>query len=130
MTYAITRARSPVTGEVLFDDRRATWRVAPSPATEVVLIILRTPRGSCLVDPTRGVDYSRINKLRTDAPATARAAVTEALQSVVTAGLIRDVRVEARVFASSSRLELDVSFVDVQLRTNERTKLPTIIRTV
>ena len=32
MTYATTRARSGLTGEVLFDVRRGTWRDAQSPA--------------------------------------------------------------------------------------------------
>ena len=79
MTYATTRARSGFTGEVLFDDRRGTWRDAQSPATEMVLLILRTPLGKCLVRPTLGVDWSRVNKLRTDAPDTARAAVNTAI---------------------------------------------------
>jgi len=130
MTYATTRARSGLTGEVLFDDRRGTWRDAQSPATEMVVIILRTPLGKCLVRPTLGVDWSRVNKLRTDAPATAQAAVNAALAPLVRDGFIRDQQVTARVFSSRGLLELDVSFIDVRLRAQTRTTLPTITVTV
>ena len=130
MTYAATRARSGLTGDVLFDDRRGTWKLAASPATEMVLIILRTTLGKCLVRPTLGVDWSRVNKLRTDAPATAQAAVNAALAPLVRDGFIRDPQVTARVFSSRGLLELDVSFIDVRLRTQTRTTLPTITVTV
>ena len=130
MTYAATRARSGLTGDVLFDDRRGTWKLAASPATEMVLIILRTPLGKCLARPSLGVDWSRVNKLRTDAPATAQAAVNAALAPLVRDGFIRDPQVTARVFSSRGLLELDVSFIDVRLRAQTRTTLPTITVTV
>ncbi len=55
MTYAVTRARD-VNSEVKWDDTRNTWKRASSPAAEMVLLILRTQRGRCLVDPDMGVD--------------------------------------------------------------------------
>lgn len=127
MTYAVTRARSGLTGEVLWDAKRNnTWQLAQSPAAELVLFILRTQKGKCLVRPDLGVDWSRVNKLRTDARATAEAAVRDALAEPVRSGAIRDVEVAARVYPSRSLLELDVSFVDVRLRAQTRTTLPTL----
>ena len=70
MTYAVTRARD-VNSEVKWDDTRNTWKRASSPAAEMVLLILRPQRGRCLVDPDMGVDWAKVDKLRTDASATA-----------------------------------------------------------
>jgi len=130
MTYATTRARSGVSGEVLFVARKGTWQNAQSPAAEMVLLILRTPKGRCLVRPEMGVDWRRVNKLRTDAGNTARAAVLDALGPLVQTGYIADPRASVRVYPTRGYLELDVSFVDVRLRAATRTTLPTLQQAV
>lgn len=130
MTYAITRQRSGLTGEVLFDSRRGTWKLAPSPVTEIVVFILRTRLGECLVRPDLGVDWSRVQKLRTDAKATAEAAVLAALAPLTRDGSIQDPRVTARVYPSRGYLDFEVSFIDVRLRSQTRTTLPTIRQAV
>lgn len=123
MTYAITRARSGADGDLRWDEVRNTWRRAESPATELVVIALRTQLGECLVDGTLGVDWSSVDKLRTDAQATARAAIIAGLRRYVVAGYIGDVDVRVMVFPSRGRIEFDVSFVDVRLATQTRQRV-------
>ena len=119
MTYAVTRARD-VNSEVKWDSARNTWKRATSPAAEMVLLILRTQRGRCLVDPDMGVDWAKVDKLRTDASATANAIITAALAPLVSDGKISELSVRADVYPVRGMIAFDVSFVDVQLRTRER----------
>ena len=119
MTYAVTRARD-VNSEVKWDDTRNTWKRASSPAAEMVLLILRTQRGRCLVDPDMGVDWAKVDKLRTDASATANAIIAAVLAPLVSDGKISELAVRADVYPARGMIAFDVSFVDVQLRTRER----------
>lgn len=119
MTYAVTRARD-VDSEVKWDATRNTWKRASSPAAEMVLLALRTPRGRCLVDTDMGVPWDKVDKLRTDAAATAKAIILAALKPMVDAGQIRDVVVSVEVYPARGALLFDVAFVDVQLQTRER----------
>lgn len=119
MSYAVTRARD-VAGDVRWDARRNTWERPSSPVAERVLFILMTPRGRCLVDPQLGVDWASVDKLRTDATATAEAAIRAALKDLVDAGQIRDLTARVEVFPVRGLIAFDVSFVDVQLRALQR----------
>lgn len=123
MTYAVTRSRSGVAGEVRWDSTRNTWLRAQSPATELVIIALRTQLGECIVDRELGVDWAAVDKLRSDAPATARAAIIAGLHRYVTAGFISDVDAVVSVFPVRGVLEFDVSFVDVRLGTQTRQRV-------
>lgn len=115
MTYAITRSLSPNAGPTL--DARGAWTRATSPALERVLIALRTQLGSCPVMPTLGVDWRRVDKLRTSARADAEAAIRAGLASLVTDGAIRDLTVDVKVSAARGLLTYTVEFVDVLLAT-------------
>ena len=119
MTYAVTRARD-VNSEVKWDSARNTWKRDTSPAAEMVLLILRQQRGRCLGDPDMGGDWSKVDKLRTDASATANAIITAALAPLVSDGKISDLAVRADVYPVRGLIAFDVSFVDVQLRTHAR----------
>ena len=121
--YAVTRARSGVGGEVKWDASRNAWQRSASPATELVTIALLCQRGGCPTDPDLGVDWASVNKLRTDAPATARAAILAGLKRYVDAGQIRDVKADVRVFPARGVLEFDVSFIDVQLGAQSRQRV-------
>lgn len=123
MTYAVTRARSGVNAEVRWDATRNSWQRAESPATELVTIALLCQRGACPVDPDLGVDWASVDKLRTDAPATAREAILAGLKRYVDAGQIRDVIASVQVFPARGVMEFDVSFVDVQLSTQTRQRV-------
>jgi len=123
MTYSITRARSGVAGEVQWDATRNTWKRATSPATELVTIALRCQRGACPVDPALGVDWSSVDKLRTDAPARAEAAIRAGLARYVSSGQITDLAVRVDVFPARGLIAFDVSFVDVQLSTQTRQRV-------
>lgn len=121
--YAVTRARSGVACEVQWDSARNSWRRSQSPATELVVIALSCQRGGCPTDPDLGVDWASVNKLRTDAPATARAAILAGLKRYVDAGQIRDVKAEVEVYPARGAIAFDVSFVDVQLATQARQRV-------
>lgn len=118
--YAITRARSPLTGDVLLNTTTSRWVEADSPARELVLIRLRTPLGSMLCAPEIGVDWQRVSTLRTDAPATARQAIEAGLAPLVRSGAIRDLSVHVQVDAARGRLLFEVDFVDVRLSPSTR----------
>lgn len=121
--YAVTRARSGVSAEVQWDATRNTWKHAQSPATELVTIALGCQRGACPVDPDLGVDWARVDKLRTDVQATARAAILAGLKRYVDAGQIQDVVVEVEVYPARGLLTFDVSFIDVQLAAQTRQRV-------
>ena len=123
MTYAIAESISAATGEVQWDDTRNTWLLAPSPATELVVIALRTQLGSCPVMPSLGVDWDSVNKLSTDAPARAEAAVRAGLKRYIDAGQIADLKVRVDVYPARNLIAFDVSFVDTRLPTSTRQRV-------
>lgn len=122
--YAYTMAYDPATGDVRFDDATGMWVEAPSPATECVLLALRTQLGSAAAQPGLGVDWAAIRKATTNAPATARITITRGLQGLVTRGVIAGLNVTVAVdgipgdgtlATGGARLLYSVSFVDVRL---------------
>lgn len=118
MSYAVTRTM-PEAQPTL--DARGAWVRASSPAKERVLIVLRTQLGSCPVMPTLGVDWTRIDKLRTSAQADAETAIRAGLEPLVRDGSIRALTVTVRVSAARGLLTYEVSFVDVLLSTRTTT---------
>lgn len=116
MTYAVCLARSPLTGDTSTVAATNALRRAASPALEQVLIVLRTQLGSCTAMPTLGVDWRRIDKLRTSAPADAESAIRAGLASLVRAGTISGLTVTVTVQAAIGRLSYEVAFVDVLLQ--------------
>lgn len=116
--YAHTRRRDPTTGELAFDGNR--WSASPSPQAEVVLFVLRTQRGMCLVDPDLGVDWRRIDKLAAGAASTARDAIVASLRFLTSAGAVENLTVQAEVDASRGLLKYDVAFTDPRLARRAR----------
>jgi hypothetical protein len=106
-SYAFCRALDPGTGDVRLAG--ATW-AAGTPMTEVVLRVLRTPRGRYLPDPDFGVDYDVVQKLGPGTAAAWRAEVLRALRPYVDAGLLADVAVT--VDTGAGRLVYQVDFTD------------------
>lgn len=119
MSYGVTRTQDQ-TGDVGWVSGRNTWERAESPVAERVRFVLATPRGECLVDPELGVDWRRVDLLRTDAVATAEASIRAALKGLVDAQEIRDVAVRVDVFPARGLIAYDVSFVDVKLKALRR----------
>lgn len=113
MTYAVTRALGAAGAPTLTTS--GAWTRATSPALEQVLIILRTPLGACAVDPTLGVDWQRVDKLRLSAPADAETVIRAGLLRLVRAGTIKDLKVTTKVNAARGLLTYEVDFVDVLL---------------
>lgn len=116
MTYAVCLARNPLTGDTSTVAATNALRRATSPALEQVLIILRTQLGSCAAMPALGVDWRRLDKLRTSAQADAESAIRAGLALLVRAGTISGLTVTVTVRAAIGRLTYEVSFVDVLLQ--------------
>ncbi len=123
MTYAVARARSGVNGEVKWDNTRNSWRRSVSPASELVVIAMQCQRGECPVDPALGVDWSSVDKLRTDARTRAEDAIRTGLKRYVDSGAIADLVVSVEVYPARGLLTFDVSFVDVLLGAQTRQRV-------
>lgn len=108
--YAYTQRHDPTTGAPILDGNQRAASTAPQ--TERALMALRTPKGSCLVDPEFGVDWSRVTKLGTGAAATAKAVITAGLAFMVADGGITNLTVLCEVDVSRGLLLYDVSFTD------------------
>ncbi len=119
MSYAITRALGSAGAPTLV--LRGNWTRATSPALEQVLIALRTQLGSSPAMPSLGVDWARLDKLRTSAQADAETAIKAGLDFLVRAGTIRDLKVSAKVSAARGHLTYTVDFVDVLLASRQTT---------
>lgn len=123
MSYAVARARSGVNGEVQWDASRNSWQRSPSPASELVVIALQCQRGTCPVDLALGVDWSSVDKLRTDARSRAEDAIRAGLKRYVDSGAIADLAVSVEVYPARGLLTFDVSFVDVLLGAQTRQRV-------
>lgn len=121
MSYGVTRTQDQ-TGDVGWVSGRNTWERAASPVTERVRFVLATPRGECLFDPTLGVDWRRVDRLRTDAGTTAEASIRAALKPFVDTQEIRDVAVRVDVFPVRGLIAFEVEFVDTKLKALRRVK--------
>lgn len=118
MTYAVTRRMTAAQPTL---DARGTWDRATSPALAQVLIALRAQLGSSPAMPSLGVDWARLDKLRTSAQADAETAIKAGLDFLVRAGTIRDLKVSAKVSAARGHLTYTVDFVDVLLASRQTT---------
>ncbi len=90
---SLARHLDPETGDLVFNDATGSWLESPSPAMEVVALVLRTPRGSCPLDPTLGVEWDKVDKILPNATATCRAVILEGLQGLVEDGTIADLSI-------------------------------------
>ena len=117
--YAITRSLGPAGQPTL--NAVGTWTRATSPALEQGLIIHRTQLGQCLVLPTLGVDWRRVDKLRTSAPADAETVIRSGLAALVRDGTIANLAVTAKVSAARGVLTFTVDFLDVLLNAQQTT---------
>ncbi len=111
--YAVTRKLDPATGQWVLDADGRTY-ARGQPAAELVLRVLRTPRGSSPLDPTYGLDTSRLDRARADLAVTAQGAIVAALDFLVRARRITDLRVAVSV--ERDRLLFTVDFYDPRAR--------------
>lgn len=112
MTYAYARTLNPQTGDWTFT---TTFPGSPSPATELVKRILRTTKGQCLLDPTMGVDWAKVDPLGTGAASLADTLIRSALAGLVTRGVIAGLSVAVEVDGQAGRLLYAATFTDVRL---------------
>jgi hypothetical protein len=119
MTYAVTRARTPSTGEVLMTGN--TWRRSTAPMSEIIAMTLRTQLGGCLVAPTLGIDWASIAKLGTGAATTARTTILAGLGRYVRSGQITDLVVDT--VTTGGRLEYTIAYRDPRATTLLRTRI-------
>lgn len=119
MTYAVTRARVPSTGELSMSGN--DWRRSSAPMAEIVAMTLRTQLGGCLVAPTLGIDWASIAKLGTGAATTARATILAGLGRYVRSGQITDLTVDT--VTTGDRLEYTIAYRDPRATTLLRTRI-------
>lgn len=119
MTYAVTRARTPSTGEVLMTGNN--WRRSTAPMSEIIAMTLRTQLGGCLVAPTLGIDWASIAKLGTGAATTARTTILAGLGRYVRSGQITDLTVDT--VTAGGRLEYTIAYRDPRATTLLRTRI-------
>lgn len=122
--YAVADAMDPGTGQLLQDANGQSWKRG-QPVTELVIRVLRTPRGQCPLDPTYGVDMTFVDKAFPDIAARWRAAVLEALRPYVAKNLLAEVAVTAD--SEGGRLLYSVSFVDVRARARRSISLSLVL---
>jgi len=120
MTYAVTRARTPSTGEVTVTGN--SWTASRAPMAEIIAMALRTQLGSCLVLPTLGIDWARLAKLGTGAATTARATIIAGLGQYARSGQITGLAVDVAVTAGD-RLEYTIAYRDPRATTLLRTRI-------
>jgi hypothetical protein len=119
MTYAVTRARVPSTGELSMVGN--DWRRSTAPMSEIIAMTLRTQLGGCLVAPTLGIDWASIAKLGTGAATTARTTILAGLGRYVRSGQITDLTVDT--VTSGDRLEYTIAYRDPRATTLLRTRI-------
>lgn len=106
--YAITRARNGATGDVRFSG--VTWVRSDAPALELVALVLHTELGSCGADPSRGVNFKRLQKAAPNAGAAWKSEVERALKPLVDRKLVTGLVVTVTV--ERDRLTYQVDFTD------------------
>jgi hypothetical protein len=119
MTYAVTRARVPSTGELSMVGNN--WRRSTAPMSEIIAMTLRTQLGGCLVAPTLGIDWASIAKLGTGAATTARTTILAGLGRYVRSGQITDLTVDT--VTTGDRLEYTIAYRDPRATTLLRTRI-------
>lgn len=114
--YAFCRSMNPLTGDVLFDQTRSSWKLG-APIAERVLRTLRTPLGSARRDPGYGVDWSQVDNARTNVASIATQAIRNALAEYVSRGELSDLDVQTETQDRNGGgvlLALQVSFRDAR----------------
>lgn len=112
-SYAITRKLDANTGLFELDTDGREW-AAGEPATELVVRALRTPRGSCPLDPTYGIDVTAFARAWSNVGARVTAAIAEALAFLTRSGRIASLTVTVQT--ERDRLFYEVTFVDPRSR--------------
>lgn len=111
--YKFTRSLDPRTGNLTMVNQR--WK-AGSPAAEIVLRVLKTPKGTYLPDPTFGFDYSLLDHVRPDSEEKIKAGIRECLNYLVKDRVITDLNIKVEVDAKKKTVLFDVSFIDPLLK--------------
>lgn len=115
MSYAITRRLDPNTGLFDLDTDGRDWAEG-EPATELVIRALRTPRGSCPLDPEYGLDVSSLDRVWPNLAARVTTAIGDALAFLTRTRRITDLRITVQT--ERDRLAYAVRFYDPRARTS------------
>ncbi len=119
--YAVTRNLDGFSGDVRLTSGK--W-LRGSPAVEIVVRVLRTPRGKFLPDPTFGVDYSILDKRRPNIQAAWKNAVEAGLAFLTKGTPPRITSLLVTVDPpKTNRLIYEVTFVDPRGSTKDVNKL-------
>lgn len=96
MPYAYTRKLNAATGDVEFDATRSSWTEG-HPATEVVVRVFRTPKGSAARDPDEGIDLTGIDLGNPNAKSVVDRRMRAALAKYVGMGLFAIVSLDVEI---------------------------------
>lgn len=121
--YAYTRRIDAGTGALRYSGATTTFVESDGPALELVARLLRTPLGTCQADPTWGVDWSRVEKMKDTAARDAQAAIETAMKLLSRPGYVSGVVVQAE--ARDGAVLYQVDFTDPRTRT--RQSLPGVV---
>jgi hypothetical protein len=110
MAYAVSRK---LTGAGDWEWATTGFAEAPTPATSIVLFVLRTTEGQCGALPGVGVRWPA--KLGTNAPQAARTAILAALAEQVRRGVIANLAVETEE-QPNGVIAFAVTFDDVRAK--------------
>lgn len=112
-SYAVTRRLDPNTGLFDLDTDGRDWAEG-EPATELVIRALRTPRGSCPLDPEYGLDTSALDRVWPNLAARVTVAINDALAFLTRTKRITDVRITVQT--ERDRCVYSVRFYDPRAR--------------
>lgn len=107
--YSNTRALT-ISGDLTLNSSGNNFSFV-EPAAQLVLIVIRTKRGTCGADPTLGVDWDLVERSPDGMRKGARRAIEQALAPWVSRGRIANVKVQTEE-QPLGRLAIDVSFED------------------
>lgn len=114
--YAVTKALDPLTGDYKFS---GSVHTRGSPMREIILRILRTPKGQCLANPNFGVDLSLVRKQFPNSAQNLKNSILQSLKYLVDQKLISNLTVTTESESTQGIIKYQVSFTDNQANNRE-----------
>jgi len=114
--YAVTKALDSATGDYKFS---GSVHTRGSPMREIIIRILRTPKGQCLANPSFGIDLSLVRKQFPNTAQNLKNSISQAVKYLVDQNLISNLEISVDSDTSTSTLKYQISFTDNQANNRE-----------
>lgn len=114
--YAVTKALDPATGDYKFS---GSVHTRGSPMREIIIRILRTPKGQCLANPNFGIDLSLVRKQFPNTAQNLKNSISQSVKYLVDQNLISNLEISVDSDTSTSTLKYQISFTDNQANNRE-----------